>query len=545
MTPEDVIGLPPIEKKAFFQVATRMRQRRAQLAREDPSIFCDFVLRDESTGGAIHQAPMHARWQEIISSYRHSCIWSHVEGGKTNQAIGRVLWEIGRNRNIRVCVVSKTTDMAKKIVRAIGQYITSDGEGNRRLREVFPNIKPTKDPALTWTAQSLTVERPAIMKDPTVAATGIEGNIHGSRIDLLIIDDVIDFDNTLTASKRETVINYIKNTLLGRLTANARVVVFGNAWHPEDAMHKLVKESGFNEFRFPVRTSQGELSWPERWSHQRIDDQRQMMGALEFSRALLCVAHDDTNAKFKREYINLALVAGQGRELHRTAASLYEDLSDEGLLRHANGRPISRAEVAAWDASWRLGSNVESLTLGGVYLYTGVDLAFSQRDSADLTCFFTLAILPDGRRRVVDIVAGRYSAPEIMSLVKDLYRRFHSTFIIENNSAQNFVVQTLQSQTPIPIKAFTTGKQKADKDQGILGLSVEFEAGKWIIPNKPDGTRDREVDEWVTELFRYDPSEHTGDRAMASWFAREGHRPIEMQSLRDGGGSVGVTVIEV
>ncbi len=33
-----------------------------------------------------------------------------------------------------------------------------------------------------------------------------------------------------------------------------------------------------------------------------------------------------------------------------------------------------------------------------------------------------------------------------------------------------------------------------------------------------------EVDAWVNEMLYYDPRSHTGDRLMASWFAREAAR---------------------
>jgi hypothetical protein len=39
----------------------------------------------------------------------------------------------------------------------------------------------------------------------------------------------------------------------------------------------------------------------------------------------------------------------------------------------------------------------------------------------------------------------------------------------------------------------------------------------------------------VKEVLYYDPKEHTGDRLMASWFAREGARRFA-DGVRGGGG---------
>ncbi len=77
-------------------------------------------------------------------------------------------------------------------------------------------------------------------------------------------------------------------------------------------------------------------------------------------------------------------------------------------------------------------------------------------------------------------------------------------------------------------------------------MAAELAGGKWLIPNEhkqPNGKVEpmhKEVGEWISEMLFYDPKEHTGDRLMASWFAREGARKFV-----DGVGarSVGVRVI--
>jgi hypothetical protein len=48
----------------------------------------------------------------------------------------------------------------------------------------------------------------------------------------------------------------------------------------------------------------------------------------------------------------------------------------------------------------------------------------------------------------------------------------------------------------------------------------------------------KEILDWISELLFFDPREHTGDRVMASWFAREGARRFVDSGAGDG--SVGV-----
>jgi hypothetical protein len=170
---------------------TRLRQAQeihAQAARVDPSAFMEFVLKDEMTGQPIELAPMHHAWQSLMSSHRRLLCWSHVEGGKTWQfSIGRVLWELGRNPNLRVVVISNTHEQAAKIVRTVAKHI----EVSEELRMVFPRLLKG-DP---WTSHHLFVQRSVMSKDPSLQACGIHGNIVGARIDLLILDDVLDYEN--------------------------------------------------------------------------------------------------------------------------------------------------------------------------------------------------------------------------------------------------------------------------------------------------------------------------------------------------------------
>ena len=500
------LGYDATDPAALVRAAKRARQLRAVVARHDPNAFCAYVLRDERTGKPVTQAPMHERWHKLLTQHDRLVMWSHVEGGKTSQiAIGRVLYELGKDPNLRVCVVSNTSDLAQKMTRAIGQYV----EKSAPLHDVFPDLIPNPDPSLPWKAKALTVKRPGMgAKDPSVQATGVHGNVIGSRIDLLILDDVLDHENTHTPGPRADVLNWIKSSLFSRLTENARVWVVGNAWHPEDAMHMLEKEPRFHAVRFPVISPEGQLTWPERWSHKRIEASRADFGPLEYARQLLCQARDDTSARFKREWIDLALEAGNGVPWCENIADAldWDDLDEE-------------ERAMASESLWRLGAS-------NVAVVTGVDLAVQRHASADETVLFTLLVHENGTRQVLNIRAGRWSGPEIVKQIEKVHRDFGGLVIVENNAAQDFILQFARERSAVPVRPFTTGKNKAHPEFGVESIATELANGKWMLPNR-NGVMHKQAQEWVTELLFYDPKEHTGDRVMASWFAREGARMFD------------------
>lgn len=464
------------------QAYVRARSVNIQLARVDGATFNAVVLRDELSGKPIKLAPTHYKWHDILDVEKRVVFFGHIESGKTNQlSIGRSLFELGKDPNLRIAVISKTQELASKIVVTAGQYISRSHD----LREVFPNLRPTQDRSLPWNSTAITVERPSIAKDPSFQASGLHGGILGSRVDLMILDDVLDYDNTKTAHNREDVWKWLNSSdALGRLTENARVWILGNAWHPKDAMHQFAKLPRYRAYKFPVLDEKGQPSWPEKWSLERIEGARLDKHPADFARQLMCVATDEDASVFKQEWIDVALAQGQGYDL------VNEIDTDRDPLPP------------------------------GFFVVTGVDLASRKSETADLTVMFTALVHPDGVMQVLSIRAERLHGPEIVSAIGEVHRRFGGVVIVENNGAQDFICQFAVQRTAAAIVPYTTTAAKVDPGIGISAIAVDMRNGKWIIPNN-DGKRSKEVDMWINEMLSYSPNDHTGDILMASWFVRE------------------------
>jgi hypothetical protein len=180
-----------------------------------------------------------------------------------------------------------------------------------------------------------------------------------------------------------------------------------------------------------------------------------------------------------------------------------------GLGQNGQGsRPVYALKAVPW----------------GCKVYCGVDLGVGRGQDNDLTVFFVLLVHPNGDREVLWVESGRWLAAEIMAKVIEYSYRFQCIFVVENNAAQDYLVQLLHAGTAIPIVPYTTGRNKADPTFGFEAMAAEFAACKWIIPNM-GGSMEPEIEAWVSELLGYRPKPaHTGDRAMASWLAKEGER---------------------
>jgi len=494
-----------MDDRKLRAIAHRSRNIRIELARRDPNVFMPLVLRDEETNSPIHQAPYHADWQSMISDHKRLVLWSHVESGKTQQiSVGRVLWELGIDSTLRCVIVAATGSQATKITKSIARYI----QESDTLRTIFPDLRPGKGgtAGAGWTQDAITIQRNTHAKDPSVQATCLHGNILGARIDLLILDDLLTFETTHTEYRREDTVRWIDSTLLGRLTRRGRVIFIGNAWHKDDAMHIMARRETWHGIRYPVMDEKVVTSnWQDRWPLDRIDDKRLELGPLEFERQMMCNARSDSDSRFKQADLDLCLSNGAGRQM----VNAYKPRD-------------------------------------GYRTYTGVDLAVKKSAGSHLTVIFTLVLHPDGTREVLNITSGRWSANEILTLLHDTQERYESLLVVESNAAQDFLVQMAEREG-LTVRPFNTGRNKAHPLFGVESISAEMARGQWIIPSG-NGDVDPEIRSWVDDMLYYDPKSHTGDRLMASWFAREAARKdmgtihrvtavgIDGQSLNDGVG---------
>lgn len=446
-----------------------------------------------------------------------------VTHNSTQIAIGNTAYRIAKNPSLRVAVVCKVEDLATKIVNGIWSVLTSE-----RFRLVFPEVRP-----LSKNVHKIVVAGWDRV-NPTVQAFSYNGSVMGTRIDLLICDDILDEDNTRTEESREAMYNRHQNVFANRLTDEGQELFLSNAWHPRDALHRLRDEHGWVCHRYPVwrpahewEISQGlatfvegnQISsivgpagrmmisnWPAQWPVRRIVEKMLSLAAapVYFRRAYECEAIDDASQKWRPEWIERCEARGRGLEW-------------------------------CWDLAQAHGEVFR-------YVVTGVDLATKRpaaRRKTDDSTFVTAGIYPNGDRRLLSVEDGQFSGPEIVRKVEQLYGRFQSIFWVESNAAQQYIVDFIkQSRLAIPVKSFEThSHNKLDPRFGVESLMAEQEQGRWLIPTIPGQPQPVPYQRLRQEMLGYHPAGHTGDRLMGLWICREGLRAGTQQGEVWQGGS--------
>jgi hypothetical protein len=474
-------------KLSIKHKAAEARAKLHELCRHDVNAFCEYVLIDDQTGSPVEQSPFHLQIQEEFTRRRQILVMSHPDSGKTSQlAVGRVLWELGRNPNLRIMLLYNAEDSAAKTLATIRRYI----ETSQELRAVFPNLKRGD----VWKDDAIVVVRAAFSRDPSIVAVGYNSRrIQGARVDMLIVDDLLDQQVTATEAQRRKLSSWVKSTVLTRLTADAMVAFLTNAWHPRDLAHELVNERGWFLIKRPIRNPDGTIWW-HRWSEERLKQIRRGLGALEYARSFECDPRDDGSRVFRPEHVEHALLRGKGY----------------GMLHSIDLMPDN------------------CIVVTGIDLAAGDDTKKQGARTAITSVFFH----PNQDRQVVRIRSGRWRARQILDEVNAVGHLFprHHWIVIENNNVQRWILDLAaehKTDVGVALIPFQTGRNKSDPRFGVASMAAEFEARRWILPSSCETEEEQqEVEALVAQAIDYVPEAHTGDHLMSAWFAREIGRRI-------------------
>ncbi|MBR4927825.1 MAG: phage terminase large subunit, partial [Alphaproteobacteria bacterium] len=181
-----------------------------------------------------------------------------------------ILW---KNPNTRILILSADHELAKKMVRNI-----------KRIIEKHPmtaHLKPTKKEE--WASDRFTINRTADLRDPSVLARGLQGNITGSRADLIICDDV-EVPKTCDTSAKRNDLRSKLSELDYVLTPGGMMVYVGTP-HTTETIYNTSSDgflSGWHLLKIPILNKHGRSNWPTRYSVDKINSIRRRSGNNKF-----------------------------------------------------------------------------------------------------------------------------------------------------------------------------------------------------------------------------------------------------------------------
>ena len=442
----------------------------------------------------------------------------------TSITINYVCYRICLDPNIRVILVSKTAEMAKKMLYAIKTRLT-----HPRYNEMITDYAPMggfDKNSEAWNQTMIYVSddaRDSGEKDPTVQALGIRGHIYGARADLIILDDTVDLTNAHEYDKQ---IDWLQSEVISRVSASGSMLVVGT---------RLAAKDLYSELRDPHRYPDEESPWsylsmpavldfkddPQDWvTLWPRSNQPEPGSKVESQEA-------DENGLYPK-WDGSRLFQKRRRVSPRAWAMVYQQqqVSDDAIF---NGDAIK----AAINGNRMAGPipkgmvNCRPQGMDGLVIVAGLDPATSGHTAAVVVGLD----IKTQKRYVLDIYNKPGITPEAMrEMIKGWTDRYGvSEWRIEKNGFQGFLVHDRElnefcSSRGSVIKPHFTGQNKHDADFGVASMTIlwnGWEDGYQLIelPSTHGQESAKQLIEQLVTWHPGAPKNQKTDIVMALWFA--------------------------
>jgi hypothetical protein len=248
---------------------------------------CKASLKFFTTKALKLKWPSHyTEWEKMVEENSRSKIEAPRGCWKTFFfSLAYPLWKILRGKT-EVLLVSDSEDQARKNLRTIRQVI----ETNETLMPMRPTTKEL------WGTDQVSFPNGSL-----VTIMGFGTSRRGTHPDLIIPDDIESESSKMSREDRDRM---FFSVITGMALPHTKIAVVGTPLVFGDILQQLDKNVAYAKWRRPVRWD-GVNQYPDIWTDQWIDSQREEMGSIAFAREKMLERIDPATQPFKREYQTL------------------------------------------------------------------------------------------------------------------------------------------------------------------------------------------------------------------------------------------------
>lgn len=514
-------GIRQMDAGEFTEFAGRYLNRRIWphqqnmvdlLEDRDPTHLHHNMVYEKGSAGSrrllINVPPNHAKSMTITVEY--------------------VSYRIVKDPNISVMIVSKTQEMAKKLLYAIKQRLTHPAYAELQL--AFAPVDGWKASADQWSATRVYLDsgsRSGAEKDPTIEALGMGGQIYGSRASLIVLDDCVTLANANEWPKQ---MDWVRQEVASRLGPGGQLLVVGTRVAPIDLYSELRNKDHYTDGVIPWSY----LSMPAVLEY--ADDPKDWQTLWPVSDEPFVDADEpDSNGDYPRwTGPRLATVRNEVGPRKWSLVYQNQDVEEDATFDAVAVRGSVNGGRQAGPLEPGLRGHPENTD--GFYTLCSMDPAVAGNTAAVAYSVNRHT----GQRYVMDV---RVMAGPTPAMIRDLIREMTDVYrphewIIEANAFQGFLVydedlNQFLANKGIVLKPHHTNSNKQDPDFGVASMSGLF----GTVATGPSNTRHHQGDNLVElpsththgvkmlveELISWSPAVKTKNRrqdtVMALWFA--------------------------
>jgi hypothetical protein len=436
------------------------------------------------------------RWIEWFEAEERTVLLCPRNHGKSLTLVHYCVWLIVRDRSIRILLLSRSSGLAERWIRAIKAILEGKGKYSK-LVATFGEFKPLKPEK--WTQNELIVEGADPEEaHPTLSCFGVTAAIYGLRADYIFCDDIVDNENAGTEEQREKLkdvfFSAIENILDAAGGRKPKMGVIGTRKHPLDLYNDLLNTEGFN-----VHVENAVISWdgrgkvlsPELFDIAFFRDKKNKLGLKKFNREFQNAAFDERDVIVSGD----AFDDGRNRDLGRSFGDI----------------------LPRW------------------YIIIGVDPGTSQKGKGTFSAIVE-GFDPEepGKRYLIDYFEGNMPSEDQPRFLCHWYVKYAASAMrVESNACQKYLMDSIMREAavsgtyggeiwgtffPNVHPHFTNHTKLNDPIAGLDVVGTYFEKGLWSLPTATESDEAR-TQEFIDKIVGYTFREHRkAHLLMTLWF---------------------------
>jgi len=367
----------------------------------------------------------------------------HPGSGKSTLLQLFASWFIGRNPRRKVIEVSAGAELAERNSRAARGFFGEDA---------WPF-----DAKIS--SESAAMHRWSTTAGGGMFAIGAEGVVTGWRADLIIADDLMN--SAGTAAERESLWAWFREVLTPRLEQHGAIVVVMTRWCEDDIPGRLLDAPDGKEWHLvrlpalaeeddPLGRKPGEALWPGRFNVGALQQRKIAMGSRAFE------------TQFQGRPVPL-----EGNLIKASWFPRYEAMPEPQSFKKV---------VMALDAAVKMGVSND---------YTAV----------------AIIGVTESEFYLLDVVRKKVEFPELLRMCVSVKEQWGASAVyVEDASSGQALIQTLKTQSHLPIIPVKANASKIARVEGVTGT---LEAGKVRLPKEAPWLL-----EFERELFAFPGGKH-------------------------------------
>ena len=408
--------------------------------------------------------PFHRKIMKHQYGRKKSITLAPRDSGKSTICdFTKIIFEILRNPNIRIGLISNTQTQAEGFLKEIKNHL----QGNATLIEIFGEQIGAK-----WDTKEILVKgKNSKHKDSTVSCIGVGSALIGKHFDMIIMDDAVTEESSRTELQRERQRVWFYQSLKPTLQPDAEIHIIGTRYHYLDLYAHFM---GFTEVEGAGEFKDDFLRI--RALEKKVDKSKP-------------IYDEDGNHKKDEggEYLYETILDENGDEILESYFPFKFSVEFLLNLKTSMGTIIFNAQYQNDTAAMR------GVIFKNEYFryyveapkklvkYQGCDLAVGQKDTANKFAHVTIGLDDQKNIYILDFYERRGLRPKRQTeVIVDKFNDMQPLWVgIESNAYQEAKAMDVIDLDPlIGIKKVYTDLDKITKGWKVAAL---FEAGKVYI----------------------------------------------------------------